>query len=111
MEHLTSRPNPSGKPQGPVAWCGAWRECHPEVLAWLIPLPQRTFHLAATSCSWLNAPETFFAKHTKRRLPRRSIPPLATLHEMLNDFVEVYNRKRKPFVWIAELDPMAEKAR
>ena len=34
---------------------------HPKVRAWLARHPRWTFHFTPTSCSWLNAVETFFA--------------------------------------------------
>jgi len=43
---------------------------HPKVRAWLARHPRFVFHSTPTSCSWLNAVETFFAKLTKRRLKR-----------------------------------------
>jgi transposase len=42
----------------------------PKVLAWLARHPRFVFHFTPTSCSWLNAVETFFATLTKRRLKR-----------------------------------------
>jgi hypothetical protein len=41
---------------------------HPKVRAWLTRHPRWTFHFTPTSCSWLNAVETFFAVLTRRRL-------------------------------------------
>ena len=46
----------------------------PKVLAWLARHPRFIFHFTPTSCSWLNAVETFFATLTKRRLKRGSLP-------------------------------------
>jgi transposase len=43
---------------------------HPKVRAWLARHPRFAFHFTPTSCSWLNAIETFFAKLTRRRLKR-----------------------------------------
>ena len=40
------------------------------MIAWLARHPRVTFHFTPTSCSWLNAVETFFAALTKRRLKR-----------------------------------------
>src|SRR5829696_6463974 len=37
----------------------------PKVIAWLARHPRVTFHFTPTSCSWLNAVETFFAALTK----------------------------------------------
>ena len=43
---------------------------HPEVLAWLAEHPRWTFHFTPTSCSWLNAVESFFSKLTRQSLKR-----------------------------------------
>ena len=43
---------------------------HPKVRAWLARHPRWTFHFTPTSCSWLNAVESFFATLTSRRLKR-----------------------------------------
>jgi transposase len=43
---------------------------HPKVLRWLGRHPRFVFHFTPTSCSWLNAVETFFSRLTRRRLKR-----------------------------------------
>jgi RNA:NAD 2'-phosphotransferase (TPT1/KptA family) len=55
---------------------------HPKVLAWLERHPRWTFHFTPTSCSWLNAVETFFSKLTRRRLRRGSFHSLVALQEV-----------------------------
>jgi transposase len=84
---------------------------HPKVLAWLSRHPRWTFHFTPTSCSWLNAVETFFAKLTKQRLKRGSFPSLVTLQEAINRFVEEHNVTPRPFVWTADPDAIVEKVR
>jgi hypothetical protein len=64
--------------------------------------PRWTFHFTPTSCSWLNAVETFFAKLTKRRLKRGVFHSLVALQTAINGFVETHNRNPKPFVWKAD---------
>jgi transposase len=39
---------------------------HPRVLRWLGRHPRFVFHFTPTSCSWLNAVETFFSRLTRR---------------------------------------------
>src|SRR5205823_4796997 len=56
---------------------------HPKVLAWLGRHPRWTFHFTPTSCSWLNAVETFFSKLTRGRLRRGSFPSLVSLQEAI----------------------------
>jgi hypothetical protein len=52
---------------------------HAEVRAWLARHPRWTFHYTPTSCSWLNAVETFFSRQdpptsAARRLPLAGRP-------------------------------------
>jgi transposase len=73
-----------------------------KVRQWLARHPRWIFHFTPTSCSWLNAVETFFAKLTKRRLQRGVFPSLVALQTAINGFVETHNRTPKPFVWKAD---------
>jgi transposase len=73
-----------------------------KVRQWLARHPRWVFHFTPTSCSWLNAVETFFAKLTKRRLKRGVFPSLVALQTAINGFVEIHNRDPKPFVWKAD---------
>ena len=84
---------------------------HPKVLAWLARHPRWTFHFTPTSCSWLNAVETFFAKLTRRRLKRGIFPSLVALQEAINRFVEEHNGDPRPFVWTTDPDAIVEKVR
>ena len=82
---------------------------HPKVLAWLERHLRWTFHFTPTSCSWLNAVETFFAKLTTRRLRRGTFHSLVALQEAINRFVEERSRDPRPFVWTANPDRIVEK--
>ena len=73
-----------------------------KVRQWLARHPRWVFHFTPTSCSWLNAVETFFAKLTKRRLKRGVFHSLVALQTAINRFVETHNRNPKPFVWNAD---------
>jgi transposase len=84
---------------------------HPNVRKWLARHPRWVFHFTPTSCSWLNAVETFFAKLTSRRLRRGTFPSLVALQEAINRFVAEHNREPKPFVWTADPDAIVEKVR
>jgi len=75
---------------------------HPAVLAWLANHPRWTFHFTPTSCSWLNAIETFFAKLTKRRLKRGTFRSVDELKAAIHRFIAETNDDPKPFVWTAE---------
>jgi transposase len=73
-----------------------------KVRQWLVRHPRWVFHFTPTSCSWLNAVETFFAKLTKRRLKRGAFHSLVALQTAINHVVEAHNRDPKPFVWKAD---------
>jgi transposase len=75
---------------------------HPAVLAWLAKHPRWTFHFTPTSCSWLNAVETFFATLTKRRLKRGVFRSVDELKAAIHRFIADANHEPKPFVWTAE---------
>jgi transposase len=75
---------------------------HRKVHDWLHRHPRWTFHFTPTSCSWLNAVETFFAKLTKRRLKRGAFHSLVALQTAINGFIEHHNQTPKPFRWRAD---------
>src|SRR3954465_9915671 len=84
---------------------------HAKVLAWLERHPRWTFHFTPTSCSWLNAVETFFSKLTRQRLRRGSFPSRVSLREAINRYLAEHNRDPRPFVWTADPDVIVEKVR
>jgi transposase len=78
---------------------------HAKVRRWLSRRPRWIFHFTPTSCSWLNAVETLFAKLAKRQLKRGVFPSVVALQDAIDGFVAAHNRAPKPFVWKA--DPKA----
>jgi transposase len=84
---------------------------HPKVMAWLARHPRWTFHFVPTSCSWLNAVETFFAKLTRRRLRRGSFHSLVDLQAAIKRYLAEANEDPRPFVWTAKPDDIIEKVR
>ena len=82
---------------------------HLKLLAWLARHPRWTFHFTATSCSWLNAVETFFAKLTRRRLKRGVFSSLVELQAAINRYLAKTNDHPQPFSWSADPDPIIEK--
>jgi transposase len=75
---------------------------HAKVRRWLALHPRWVFHFTPTSCSWLNAVETLFAKLAKRRLKRGVFPSVVALQQAINEFVATHNRDPRPFVWKAD---------
>ena len=82
---------------------------HPKVRAWLTRHPRWTFHFTPTSCSWLNAVETFFATLTRRRLQRGAFHSLVDLQAAINRYLTEHNHRPKPFVWTADPNRIIEK--
>ena len=74
---------------------------HPKVIAWLGRHPRFIFHFTPTSCSWLNAVETFFATLTKRRLKRGVFRSVVDLQAAINRYLAEHNADPKPFTWTA----------
>jgi transposase len=77
---------------------------HPKVLSWLGRHPRFVFHFTPTSCSWLNAVETFFSRLTRRRLKRGVFHSIVDLQAAINRFVEEHNDDPRPFTWTADPD-------
>src|SRR5258708_10406024 len=72
---------------------------HPKVKAWLARHPRFVFHFTPTSCSWLNAVESFFAKLTRRRLKRGVFRSIVDLQAAINRFIAEANHDPQPLVW------------
>jgi hypothetical protein len=64
----------------------------------LVRRPRWIFHFMPTSCSWLNAVETFFAALTKRTLKRGVFRSVVDLQATINRYLAETNRQPKPFV-------------
>jgi len=77
---------------------------HPKVIAWLGRHPRFVFHFTPTSCSWLNAVETFFAILTKHRLKRGVFRSVFELQSAINRYIQEANHDPKTFVWTADPD-------
>jgi transposase len=82
---------------------------HPKVRAWLTRHPRWTFHFTPTSCSWVNAVETFFATLTRRRLHRGAFRSLVDLQAAINRYLVEHNQRPKPFIWTADPDHIIAK--
>ena len=82
---------------------------HPKVLRWLRRHPRFVFHFTPTSCSWLNAVETFFSRLTRRRLKRGVFHSIVDLQAAINRFIENHNAEPKPFLWTASPHTILDK--
>lgn len=66
---------------------------------WLKKYPNVHFHFTPTSASWLNQVEIWFGILTRKALCGGSFSTLEKLRKAIEDFVEVYHKNAKPFVW------------
>ena len=72
---------------------------HPKFLTSLTPHPRFTFHFTPTSCSYLNAIETFFSTLTLPPLKRGIFRSIVYLQAAINLFIETHNHDPKPFFY------------
>jgi transposase len=82
---------------------------HPEVAAWLKQHPRFVLHFVPTSCSWLNLIERWFRELTTKRIRRDSFPSVPDLKAAIEEFLEAWNEKPKPFVWRAPVESILAK--
>jgi transposase len=66
---------------------------------WLKKYPNVYFHYTPTSASWLNQVEIWFGILTRKALRGGSFSSTQNLKKAIEEFVEVYHEKAKPFVW------------
>jgi DDE superfamily endonuclease len=84
---------------------------HPALRKWLARHPRWTFHFTATSASWLNAVDGFFAVLSKRPLKRDIVRPVADLQAAINRFLDHHTAHSKTFPWIADPDKIVAAVR
>ena len=82
---------------------------HAKVRRWLAARPRYHVHYTPTYASWLNQVEIWFGIITQRAIRRGVFRSVRQLIQKIEDFVEHYNRKRRPFVWVATADSILEK--
>jgi transposase len=82
---------------------------HKKVRAWLTRHPRFVLHFVPTSSSWLNLVERWFGELTSKRIRRGSFFRVDDLEKAIEEFLEVWNEKPKPFVWTATVASIVEK--
>ena len=82
---------------------------HPKVVAWLSRNKRFTFHFTPTYSSWLNQVERWFGKITDKAIRRGSFKSVKQLVRKINEFIEHYNKKAKPFMWTKTAEEILEK--
>jgi transposase len=66
---------------------------------WLLKHPNVKFHYTPTSASWLNMVEIWFGIFSRKALKNASFDSTDSLKNAINDYVKVYGKSAKPFVW------------
>jgi putative transposase len=82
---------------------------HPKVCTWLAQRPRFHMHYTPTYSSWLNQVERWFGLITQRAIRRGSFRSVKELVQKIDDFVQHYNRKQRPFIWTATADSILQK--
>ncbi len=77
---------------------------HPAVAAWLAKNPRITLHLTPTSGSWLNMVEIFFGIITRQAIRRGTFTSVKDLIDAIEVFIDGWNERCEPFVWIKTAD-------
>jgi transposase len=74
---------------------------HPKVKEWFADHPRYHLHFTPTSASWLNLVERWFAEITRKRIRRGTFTSVPALISAIREYMRIYNRNPKPFVWTA----------
>jgi transposase len=64
---------------------------------------------SATSCSWLNLVERWFAELTNKRIRRGDFRSVAELIAAIQDYLAHTNEQPRPFVWTASVESIMAK--
>ena len=74
---------------------------HSKVKQWFADHPRYHLHFTPTSASWLNLVERWFAEITRKRIRRGTFTSVPALISAIREYMRIYNRNPKPFVWTA----------
>lgn len=66
-------------------------------------------HFTPTGSSWLNLVERWFRELTDKQIRRGAFGSVAELTQAIREFIAVYNRDPKPFVWTATAQSIIDK--
>jgi transposase len=80
----------------------------PTVKRWLARHARFHVHFTPTSASWLNLVERWFALLTERQIKRGSHRSTQELEQAIRDYLAIYNKDPKPFVWTKSADEILQ---
>ncbi|TMQ56502.1 MAG: IS630 family transposase, partial [Candidatus Eisenbacteria bacterium] len=84
---------------------------HAKVQQWFAEHPRYHLHFTPTSASWLNLVERWFADITRKRIRRGTFTSVPALITAIRDYLRIYNRNPKPFIWTAKPSAIMRKIR
>jgi hypothetical protein len=73
---------------------------HPTAKAWLAKHPHVHRHVTPTSARWMNLVERFVSIITRQAIRRVSFASVGDLVAAIRCFVDGWNQRRQPFVWV-----------
>jgi len=79
------------------------------VRLWLAQRPRFHIHYTPTYASWLNQVERWFGLITQQAIRRGSFRSVRDLIARIQQFVEQYNQRCRPFSWTATADSIFQK--
>lgn len=75
---------------------------------WLVRHPRFHLHFTPTSASWLNLVERVFGDLTQKALRRGVFRSTEHLEAAIQDYLDTYNEKPRPFLWTKTADQILE---
>jgi len=75
---------------------------------WLLKRPRFHVHFTPTYSSWINQVERWFATLTQRQLRRGSHRSTHELRKAIMEYLTIYSKNPKPFVWTKSADQILE---
>jgi transposase len=82
---------------------------HENVKRWLEKHKRFHVRFTPTSASWLNMIERFFRDLTTNQLRRGVFQDLEQLIMAIENYIDIHNKKPKPFIWTAKASDILEK--
>lgn len=75
-----------------------------KVRAWFAKRPRYHLHFTPTSASWINQVERFFSLISERHIKRGAHTSVKELEASITQYLDLYNRDPKPYVWTKSAD-------
>jgi transposase len=76
----------------------------PLIQNWFVKRPRFHVHFTPTYSSWINLVERWFAESTNKQIRRGVHRSVSDLERAIREFIDVHNKKQKPFVWTKSAD-------